>query len=182
MNLPAALTLLLGLLLFSAAEATTPDELTPVGSGAVRYLGFIKVYDATLFAAPGASEAGILNAGEPVCLQLDYAVDVPVTAFVEAAETVLARQHDPATLDRLRPQIDLLHESYRDVRSGDQYRFCYDQRQQQSSLLLNDDLLVTIESADFAAVYFGIWLSPEKPIDATLRKNLFAGLAQRQTP
>ncbi|MBE0582291.1 MAG: chalcone isomerase family protein, partial [Desulfofustis sp.] len=129
-----------------------------------------------LYAPPRASETAILNAEEPFCLQLDYTVDVPSTAFVEAAETILARQHEPAVLARVRPQIELIHRSYRDVSDGDSYRLCYDENDGRSRLALNDEVLATVDSAEFAAVYFGIWLSPDQPLDESLRDHLFAGL------
>jgi len=169
---------LLGLILALQPPAGAVAELAPIGSGSVRYLGLIKVYDATLYAPLMASETAILNAEESFCLQLDYAVDVPSTAFIEAADTILARQHEPAVLARLRSQIEKIHRSYRDVKGGDSYRLCYDDTNEQSRLALNDEVLATIESAEFAAVYFGIWLSPDQPLDESLRDDLFAGLQQ----
>jgi hypothetical protein len=75
-----------------------------------------------------------------------------------------------------------LHASYRDVKEGDSYRLCYDHRLQQSTLALNDKVLTVIDSADFASVYFGIWLSRYKPLDEDLREDLFSGLAATGTP
>jgi hypothetical protein len=53
---------------------------------------------------------------------------------------------------------------------------------QQSTLALNDKVLTVIDSADFASVYFGIWLSRYKPLDEDLREDLFSGLAATGTP
>lgn len=174
-------TTLMWALLVTALAGPVPSkatELQPVGSGTVRYLGMIKVYDATLYAPAQATEEAILSASQSFCLQLDYAVAVPADAFVEAAETVLARQYQPQSLSDVRGSIDLLHRSYRDVEAGDRYRLCYDHNRQASQLLLNDETLITIESAEFAAVYFGIWLNPNQPLDRSLRNNLMAGLQE----
>jgi hypothetical protein len=168
----------LGFILALQSPARAAAELAPIGSGSVRYLGLIKVYDATLYAPPQSSETAILNAEESICLQLDYAVDVPSSAFIEAAETILARQHEPAELASVRPQIDEIHRSYRDVGDGDSYRLCYDDSSGRSRLALNDEILATVDSAEFAAIYFGIWLSPDQPLDESLRDDLFADLKQ----
>ncbi|MCB2216328.1 chalcone isomerase family protein [Desulfofustis glycolicus] len=170
--------LTLGLILALQSPAHAATELAPIGSGSVRYLGLIKVYDATLYAPLQSSETAILGAEQSICLQLDYAVDVPSSAFIEAAETILARQHEPDVLTRVRPQIDVIHGSYRDVGDGDSYRLCYDDTSGRSRLALNDEILATVDSAEFAAIYFGIWLSPDQPLDESLRDDLFAGLKQ----
>lgn len=168
----------LGLILAIRSPAHAATELAPIGSGSVRYLGLIKVYDATLYAPPQASETAILGGEQSICLQLDYAVDVPSSAFIEAAETILARQHEPAVLARVQSQIDVIHGSYRDVGKGDSYRLCYDDTSGSSRLALNDEVLATVDSSEFAAIYFGIWLSPDQPLDESLRDDLFAGLKQ----
>jgi hypothetical protein len=170
-----------GLILVLQSPTRIMAELAPIGSGSVRYLGLIKVYDATLYAPPLASETAILNAEASFCLQLDYTVDVPSSAFIEAAETILARQHEPEVLVRMQPQIDVIHRSYRDVSDGDSYRLCYDDTDGRSRLALNNEVLATVESAEFAALYFGIWLSPDQPLDESLRDKLFNGLQQGAT-
>lgn len=173
-----SLLMLIGLILALQTPAVSSTPMAPIGSGSVRYLGLIKVYDATLYAPRETTESAILTAGAPYCLQFDYAVDVPASAFIKAAETILARQHEPAVLARVRQQIDIIHRSYRGVSSGDSYRLCYDDGNRQSRLTLNDETLATIDSAEFAAIYFGIWFNPEQPLDEALRKDLFAGLQQ----
>ncbi len=169
-----------GLPLALHSPARSAAQLEPIGSGSVRYLGLIKVYDATLYAPPQSSETAILGGEQSICLQLDYAVDVPSSAFIEAAETILARQHEPDVLARVRPQIDVIHGSYRDVGDGDSYRLCYDDTSGRSRLALNDEVLATVDSSEFAAIYFGIWLSPDQPLDESLRDDLFAGLEQER--
>lgn len=130
------------LLLPSLVFALMPAGLEPKGSGTARYLGLIKVYDATLYASPEATVDNILGIEVSFCLQLRYAVDLSSESFIEAAETILARQHDPQTLRRVREGIELIHRSYRDVRSGDNYLLCYDDSVRQSSLVLSDEELV----------------------------------------
>lgn len=158
------------------AAATIPQELSVSGSGEIRYLGFIKVYDATLFAPPEAMKNDILTDDCSRCLKLEYAVGLSVDNFIEAGETVLKKQHSETVLASIKPQLDLLHQNYRDVEKNDSYILCYDAAEQQTSLILNGNTLVTIPSSQFASVYFGIWLGEDNPIDQGLRSELLAGL------
>jgi hypothetical protein len=161
---------------FTHAVAAIPQELSLSGSGEIRYLGFIKVYDATLFAPPQTTKNDILADDCSRCLKLDYAVDLSVDNFIEAGETVLKKQHSETILTSIKPQLDLLHQNYRDVKKNDSYVLCYNAAEQQTSLSLNGNTLVTIPSTQFAAVYFGIWLGENNPIDQDLRSRLLAGL------
>jgi hypothetical protein len=161
---------------FGSAAAKIPQDLSLSGSGEINYLGFIKVYDATLFAPPDVLKNDILADDCSRCLKLDYAVNLSVDNFIEAGETVLKKQQSETILASIKPQLDLLHQNYRDVKKNDSYILCYDADEQQTSLNLNGNTLVTIPSSQFAAVYFGIWLGEENPIDQGLRSRLLAGL------
>lgn len=158
------------------AQADVSTELKVVGQGEVHYMGVIKVYDAKLSVSNNATAANILAANVSRCLQLDYAVDLTADKFVLAANTILERQHDTAPLQRLKPQIDQLHNSYQPVKKGEQYQMCYDARTQTTSLQLNGQSLVSIKSPEFAELYFGIWLGETKPVSSTLRNNLLQNL------
>lgn len=160
-----------------AANASILTGLEATGRGEIRYLGFIKVYEATLFAPREASVGELLTPDCSRCLSLDYAVEVTVENFVEAAEKILAKQHDPQRLASVREQIDLLHESYVDVGKNDNYTLCYDGATRDTTLYLNGKRVVTIPSAaDFSEIYFGIWLNEKAPLDQGLRARLVAGL------
>ena len=156
--------------------ANIPAGLQTVGKGEARYLGVIKVYDAELSVSPDTSRATVLDAAVSRCLKLDYAVELTADKFTLAAETVLKRQHDTATLATVQPQLDQLHAAYADVKQGDIYQMCYDAKTQTTSLLLNGKVMARVKSAAFAAVYFGIWLGEKQPIAQELRENLLKGL------
>jgi hypothetical protein len=160
------------------ASAAIPDSLQLSGTGSVRYLGFIKVYDASLYAPPKTDVSRLLGPDCSRCLSLDYSVEVTVENFVEAAETVLARQHQPSRIASIREQLDLLHANYRTVTKDDNYTLCYDASSRAASLYLNGSRLVQIpEAAEFSELYFGIWLDEIEPLDKGLRTKLLAGLA-----
>lgn len=151
------------------------------GSGTVRYMGFIKVYDAHLYTDPETSAAEVLSAGSSRCLKLKYSVSLSKENFIEAAETILNRQHDFSTLNRVRPQLNQLHDSYREVEDGDSYVLCYNGEAQTTKLLLNGTEQVEIPSSDFASVYFGIWLGENNPLSNELRSNLLSGLQNKKS-
>jgi hypothetical protein len=142
------------------------------GRGAVRYLGLFKVYDAALYTPHPVPKEKILDATTSRCLKIDYAVALTAEDLVLGAETVLSRQNSPERVSQVRVEIDRLHSSYRDVGKGDSYSLCYEAASRNTTLLLNGQERVTITSADFAEIYFGIWLGPLAPIDGRLRDRL----------
>lgn len=173
-------TLLVVTLLPGSALADGADYagLQLQGRGEARYLGMIKVYDAALYSPPGIPAERMLDPDISRCIDLKYAVSLKVDDFIRGADTVLARQYDEAALDHVRAEIDALHGSYRAVDKGDRYALCYDATASQTTLALNRQELVRITSADFARVYFGIWLGPEAPLDEKLRDRLLANRRQ----
>lgn len=156
--------------------ANIPAGLQTVGKGEARYLGVIKVYEAELAVSPDASRATVLDADVSRCLTLDYAVELTADKFILAAETVLKRQHNAATLAKVQPQLDQLHAAYADVKASDVYQMCYDAKTQATRLLLNGKAITRVPSAEFARVYFGIWLGEKQPIAQELREALLQDL------
>jgi Chalcone isomerase-like len=167
-------TILLFLLSLSspAPGYASVSDMNLMGKGEVYYLGFIKVYDAWLYAKSATNSEEILHPETSRCLKLTYDVSLEVKDFVLGAETILARQHSPEEIAKWRKEIDMLHAAYRDVEKGDSYYLCYDAPQQVTTLTLNDTHLVAVPSRDFADVYFGIWLGAVEPLDEKLRDRL----------
>ena len=159
--------------------AGSNDVLNLVGSGEVDYLGFIKVYDAALYAPDGATAEKIQQAGCSYCLKLKYQVDLSANTFIQAAEKTLAQQWPEEKISMLRPRIDQLHRAYRDVRKKDSYSLCYEDTNKVMTLALNDNILTTVYGREFAELYAGIWLGKQHPISLSLQKSLFAKLPQR---
>lgn len=151
------------------------SEMHLLGKGEVYYLGFIKVYDAALYASSKNAGKRVMDAEISRCLKLTYDVSLTVKDFVLGAETILARQHSQDAIARLRTNIDMLHAAYRDVQKGDSYYLCYDAPQSMTTLTLNDTRLVAVPSKEFAEAYFGIWLGDVQPIDEKLRDRLLSG-------
>jgi len=168
--------LIITLLIFLPGQGhATISGMNLMGKGEIYYMGFIKVYDAALYANSQSGGQTVTDSETSRCLKLTYNVSLAVKDFVLGAETVLARQHSPEEIAKLRKEIDMLHRAYRDVRKGDIYYLCYDAQQRLTTLTLNDTELVSVTSAEFAEAYFGIWLGAVQPIDEKLRDRLLRG-------
>ena len=138
----------------------------------LRYLVVIKAYVAALYLpADVAPEQALANV--PKRLEISYLVAIRGEDFDKGAAPVLRRNLPTGELDRLQERLDRLNAAYRDVKPGDRYALSYDPARG-TELSLNGTPLVTIEGADFAAAYFGVWLGQE-PIDADLKKTLLKG-------
>jgi hypothetical protein len=149
-------------------------DLQKMGQGTTYYLGFIKVYDATLYTSETAGNDNILSRDVSKCLHLEYNVDIEKNIFVESAETVLGRQFSNQQLLQVKNYIDQIHQGYQDVQEGDSYTLCYDNQSAVTTLALNDSTIVSVDSADFAEVYFSIWLGENEPLDEDLRDDLLS--------
>jgi hypothetical protein len=125
--------------------------------------------NAALYLEPGAPAASALEA-VPKRLELEYFWEIDGEKFGPAAESVLERNLDPQSLERLRPQIEALHERYQDVRPGDRYALTY-LPGEGTELAKNGLRLALVPGEEFARAYFSIWLG-ESPLDRELRDQL----------
>ena len=146
------------------------NKQTPIrGAALLRWLKIFKVYVAALY-LPDNSAPNDALADIPKRLEISYLVSIAGPDFGKGAEAVLERNNSPKALARLRDRIDQLNAVYRDVQPGDRYALTYAPGQG-TELSFNGQPLITIEGADFAAAYFGIWLGKD-PIDLEMRSRL----------
>ncbi|CAA6827940.1 MAG: Unknown protein [uncultured Thiotrichaceae bacterium] len=159
--------------LFSVSVwANIPEQLTKSVTGEVRYLGFIKVYDATLYTQANATPENLLLPEVSRCLKLNYAVDLSKDKFILATKTVLERQNTAEDLGRVAKQMQLVNNSYTDIKKGDRYVMCFDRTSQHTKLYLNEKPVLSLaKSAEFAKVYMGMWLANKQPISVSLRNT-----------
>lgn len=148
-----------------AGDAT----LTLHNTALLRYLRFIKAYVAALYLPEGVAARRVLS-DVPKRLEISYLVSIKGSDFGKGAEPTLRRNLAAKELARLRSRIDRINAAYRDVKPGDRYSLTY-LPGKGTELALNGTPLITIEGADFAAAYFGIWLGRE-PIDEKLKNDL----------
>lgn len=160
----------------SDSLASNFNDMQRLGQGKAYYLGFIKVYDASLYSSGPVAAKDILSRDVSKCLLLEYVVDIGKEDFVKAANTVLNRQFSENQLARVNSDIESVHQGYRDVRDGDSYTLCYSSTDSLTTLSYNGGVLVSIDSPDFAEIYFSIWLGSSDPLDETLRNDLLAGV------
>ncbi len=185
----AILRFITGILLFALlivqpikAEALTVEGITfqesvsihnkriPIrGAALLRWLNIFKVYVAALY-LPESDAPNDALADIPKRLEISYLVSIPGPDFGKGAEAILERNNSPEVLARLRGRIDQLNALYRDVKPGDRYALTYFPGQG-TELSYNGQPLITIQGADFAAAYFGIWLGKD-PIDLKMRSRL----------
>jgi hypothetical protein len=156
-----------------AQEARIGDASVPLRNAALlHYLYFLKAYVAALY-LPADVPAERALADVPKRLEISYLVTIRGEDFDKGAAPVLKRNLTAGELDRLQKRLDRLNAAYRDVQPGDRYALSYHPGRG-TELSLNGTPLMTIEGADFAAAYFGIWLGRE-PIDEGLKKALLKG-------
>jgi hypothetical protein len=154
--------------------------LEKTGVGTVKYMGIFKVYDAELYTPPELQSTAILDEETSRCLVLHYDLDLSAGDIIKGANAVLRRQHSQEILDKTSKYIETLHNNYTSVQSGDSYTLCYDATTNKTRLLFNDEEVVSIDSTEFARIYFGIWLGSKEPISDSLRDNLLAQLAGKR--
>lgn len=178
-----ALALLLGLALpaqgnerlreanFMPEVQVEQSELELKNQDVLTYL-WADVYAAAFYAAPRINPDQAFNDKLSQRLELYYFRNIKREDVIKAAWVTLERQHDSQTLERLRPQIDALHQRFADIRSGDRYALNY---QPDSGLTLerNGQVLFHSDDAQLAKAYLGIWLAP-KGLSDKLRDNLLA--------
>lgn len=125
-------------------------------------VGYIfKVYVAAFYQAPGSGPADVL-ADAPRHLEIEYLRNLSKDDFTGAAEDMLAKQHDPATIESIRSGINQINALYQDVKTGDRYALTY-LPGQGTELLYNGQSKGIIPGADFARIYFTIWLGAKHP-------------------
>ncbi|MBA1149053.1 chalcone isomerase family protein [Ectothiorhodospiraceae bacterium WFHF3C12] len=154
--------------------APRPDaadmDLQLVGYGVATARIFFDVYAAALYLPPAADADSALAEETPRRLEIQYLLDLEADDLARAANTILQRQHDKATLEGVREGIEQLHALYRDVGPGDRYAMTY-RPGDGTTLTLNGEPQGTIPGGDFARIYFGIWLGKE-PLSEALREKL----------
>lgn len=145
-------------------------DLELCSTGLVRRL-LMRALAAGLYLERCEAAADVL-ADVPKALEISYFWPIGAADFARAGDDVLARSFTAAELAPVRGRIARLHAAYRDVQPGDRYRLAYVPGRG-TELALNDTPLVVIPGADFARIYFSIWLG-DRPADDALRAALLA--------
>ncbi len=130
------------------------------------------VYSAAFYAEAGINPSQAVSQPATQRLELYYYRDIAKEDVVKAAWVTLERQHSAAQLEKLKPEVDALHATFRDIRPGDRYALNYSP-QTGLSLERNGSLVYSSKDDELARAYLGIWLAPEGLSDK-LREQLLA--------
>lgn len=152
-------------------------NLTLLGHGTATYLWF-DVYDAALYAPKNTKPAHILSEETPRVLVLRYHHAVTVKDIEKASWQTLEKQLSPSEQQAIKPQVDALQSSMKNVSPNDQYTLTWQPAQAQKkaelTLKLNDKVVFKSDNARLAATYFGIWLG-QPPLSQSLKRSLLGG-------
>ena len=140
-----------------APSGLVGTEILPLrGAGLLRVRMIFKVYAAALYLpASVASERFADDVSKRI--EIVYLRNLDAGIIIKAGNDALERSLTPEQRAALQPRLEAINRLYVDVKAGDRYALTYAPGRG-STLSLNGRDLGTIEGADFAAAYFGIWL------------------------
>ena len=153
--------------------SATQNTLTKLGEYRYVYRMFFKLYDAALYTTPGAELTDILSAQTSYRLQFRYLREIDKSIILESSAKMLEKNLSPAELRQISERVTRLNTAYKTVQKGDRSSLTY-QADLGTTLRINGNSVITIEGADFAQLYFKIWLG-ELPISKSLRDTLLGG-------
>jgi hypothetical protein len=159
----------LAALVLMPARANVPHPGTQLrGRGTLRFLG-LAIYEARLWTLPTFEAASY--ASQPFTLELVYARGLDGAAIVERSLLEMRRQEgfDPAREPAWRA---LMQQAFPDTAAGDRLAGAND-GDGGVRFLHNGRVTAQARDADFARLFFGIWLSP-RTSEPGLRRALLA--------
>jgi hypothetical protein len=156
---------------FSNTRALEQASLERKNQSVLTYL-WADVYAAAFYAPAQVSAAQAFSKPLNQRLELYYFRNIDSQDVIKAAWVTLERQHDSDTLARLRPGIDALHATFRDIRPGDRYALNFS-TDNGLTLEVNEQQAFNTQDTELARAYLGIWLSP-KGLSDKLRTSLLA--------
>lgn len=157
------------LLCTGMAQASPLQDLQKVGDARLE-IWFWEVYKSSLYTATGQYTAE----NYPIALKIDYLRDISAEDLVGA--TVEQWQKQGLDNKRTSSWIEQISALWPDIREGDQLIFRADENKK-GHFYYNQQPLGTVEDADFASAFLGIWLSPETEYPK-LREKLIQRSAQ----
>jgi hypothetical protein len=156
---------------FATTHEISQNNLERKNQSVLTYL-WADVYAAAFYAPAQASASQAVAKPLTQRLELYYFRNIDSQDVIKAAWVALERQHDAATLATLRPNIDALHATFRDIRPGDRYALNLN-ADGGLTLEVNGKVAYTNQDSALAKAYLGIWLSPNGLSDK-LRTSLLA--------
>ncbi|ANF85116.1 hypothetical protein A7J50_1693 [Pseudomonas antarctica] len=152
-----------------AAFPAQSHELVLKNQAVLVYL-WADVYAAALYTPADLRAKQAWDQQKDLRLVLFYFRDIDRNDVIKAANTALERQQSSATLARLKPELDQLHASFRNIRSGDRYALDF-RPGRGLNLEINEQVVFSSRDDELAKAYLGIWLA-QKGLSDSLRKSL----------
>lgn len=137
--------------------------------GLMRYNVVIKAMVAGLYLGEGVEPKQALT-DVSKRIEIHYFWSLKGADIVDASEKLLTGNASRERIQSVRSQIDQMHRFYENIKAGDRYSLTYIPGVG-TELALNGQKKGLVEGADFAEVYFSIWLG-KKPMDVALRDQL----------
>jgi hypothetical protein len=146
--------------------------MMPVGTGTLKYLGFISIYDGTLYLPPSVAPRKALDDVpkrlEVVYLRAFSKKDIGLAAIAGIKKNVSAE-----TYARLKGRIARHNALYTDIEPGDRVALTY-MPSVGTRVEINNVSEGIVEGADFARALFSIWLG-DFPFDKRFKQALLGG-------
>ena len=128
------------------------------------------IYAAALYTAPGVTPQQAFDQQRDLRLELFYLRDLKHSDIAKASATILERQHPPAVLTPLKPELKKLQDSFGDIKRGDRFALNFSP-QRGLNLERNGSVIFTSQNPALAKTYLGIWLAHDG-LPENLRKTL----------
>ena len=156
---------------FEKEVSVADRSLTLVGSGTLKYKGIIKVYDAALYMEKtGMAEHALEDVAKRIAVE--YRVSTKQARFHKAGYDVLQKAYSKDDLAGIKERLDRLNGWYDDARKGERCAITYIPGRG-TLLTVNGEDRGWIPGADFARMYFSIWLG-DPCASKSLRKDLLS--------
>lgn len=154
---------------FQASYEAGSVQLPLQGTALFRYMGLFKAYVGAIYYEQGLSPEALLG-DTPKRLEVSYFYAIKGEDFGFVTDKIIARNTNPQTLEKIRPQIAYHNSLYRDVKPGDRYALTY-LPGSGTELSLNGERLGVIPGAEFASALFAMWLG-DTPMSQAFKEQL----------
>ncbi len=142
---------------FPETISVESEELKLRGAMKLEYM-FFDVYTAGFYVPEEVeSETEMLDGKTTRQLVLHYHRSITRDQLIEATQKAL-KKNPEVDIPEIRDELNELYKCYQNVGEGDVYRIVYTE-ESGTKLFLNGEETCTIEGAQFATAFFGVWVS-----------------------
>lgn len=167
----ASSTLTLAKTSFSDEIVTSDQKLSLCSTAKIKAYSMIHVgYSALYMENCENRNQAFLDRNKFVSFHYDRAI--PKRAFIKSTLKTLKKNLSTEEMQKWQAEIEDFNSNYEDVAKGDQYDICYITGEG-LKLYLNDKLIASNNSDEFASLYFKVWFG-EEPFNDSLKNQLLS--------